>query len=82
MSDVILDPERWESMEAGDDAWVERWLVAEGELVRSSQVLAKATLVHEDVDILAPHEGVLEQIVVVAGERFSRGAVLARVINI
>ena len=27
MSNVIFDPERWESVEAGDEALIERWLV-------------------------------------------------------
>ena len=31
MSNVISDPERWESVEADDDAPIERRLVAEGE---------------------------------------------------
>ena len=82
MVDVILDPERWESVEAGDEALIERWLAAEGDHVHARQVLAKATLVHERVDVEAPHAGVLEQIVVAAGERFARGDVLARVINL
>ena len=82
MGDVILDPERWESLEAGDDALIECWLVAEGEPVHAGQVLARATLVHENVAVEAPHDGVLEEIVVAAGERFGRGDVLARVINV
>ena len=82
MGNVILDPERWESVEAGDDALIERWLVAEGDPVKTGQVLAWATLVHENVAIETLHGGVLEQIVVAAGERFGRGDVLARVINV
>ena len=77
MTDVILDPLRWESLEAGDEALLERWLVAEGDTVDAGQPLAQARLVHEALDIGAPHEGVLERILVPAGERFAPGAVLA-----
>ena len=82
MSKVIFDPERWESVEAGDEALIERWLVTEGDYVHAGQVLARATLVHEDVAIEAPHDGVLEQVVVAAGEHFGRGDVLARLIDV
>lgn len=82
MSNVIFDPERWESAEAGDDALIERWLVTEGDYVHAGQALAQATLVHENVAVEAPHAGVLEQIVVAAGEHFGRGAVLARLIDV
>lgn len=82
MTEVMLDPERWEAVEAGNDALLERWLAAEGDHVHAGQLLAQATLVHERVDVPAPHDGVLEQIVVGAGERFGLGDVLARLITI
>lgn len=82
MSNVIFDPERWESVEAGDEALIERWLVAEGDFVHAGQPLAQAMLVHENVAVEAAHDGVLEQIVVAAGEHFGRGDVLARLIDV
>ena len=42
-------------------------------------VLGRARLLHALVDIPTLHAGVLEEIVVAAGERFAPGAVLARV---
>lgn len=54
--------------------------MSEGDLVHAGEWLAQARLVHQTVDIAAPHSGVLESIFVPAGERFARGAVLARVI--
>lgn len=80
MTDVVLYPERWESVEAGDQAVLDGWLVAEGERVRAGQVLARASLVQQRVDVEAPHDGVLEEIVVAGGERFAPGDVLARLI--
>ncbi len=37
MSNLIFDPERWESVEAGDEAPSERWLVTEGDCVHAGQ---------------------------------------------
>lgn len=80
MSDVVLDPQRWESVEAGDHAELVEWLVFEGDHVHAGQTLAHARLVHETLDVGAPHAGVVEQIVVAAGEPFTRGTVLARIV--
>lgn len=82
MSDVVLDPLRWESVEAGDSARIECWLAAEGDVVHAGQPLGRAALAHERLDIAAPHDGVLEEILVAPGERFAPGSVLARVIDI
>ena len=78
MSHIVLDPESWEAVEAGAEACVEQWLAAEGDHVHAGQVLGRARLLHALVDIPTPHAGVLEEIVVAAGERFAPGAVLAR----
>lgn len=82
MAYVVLDPLRWESMEAGDQALLDRWLVTEGDHVKSGQVLAKASLVHEMVDVEAPHAGIVEQIAVSAGETFGRGYILAQLVAV
>ncbi len=80
MNDVTLDPLLWLALEAGDQAQLERWLVSEGDVVHAGELLAQVRLVRQTVDLAAPHSGVLESIRVPAGERFGRGAVLARVI--
>ena len=77
----MLDPLCWESVEGSDDAVLERWLVSEGDHVHVGQLLGQARLLHQPVDLFAPHDGVVEQIVVAAGERFMPGHVLARVID-
>ena len=82
MVDVMLDPESVEAMEAGGTARLARWLVAEGDRVHGGQLLAQARLVHQTVDVRAPHAGVLEQILVGAGERFAPGHPLARLITL
>jgi len=82
MAYVVLDPLRWESVEAGNDALLDRWLVSEGDHVKPGQVLAKATLVHEMVDVEAPHAGIIEQIEVSAGETFGPGYILAELVAV
>ena len=80
MSNIVLDPELWESVEAGTEAYVEQWLACEGDHVHAGQVLLRAELLHTRVDVLAAHGGVLEEIAVAAGESFAPGAVLGRLI--
>ena len=80
MVDVVVDPQRWESVEAGDTGLIDTWLVSEGDHVTSGQLLGRALLVHEPVDIVAPHAGCIEEILVPAGERFGPGHALARMV--
>lgn len=82
MHAVVLDPRLWESMEAGGQARLERWVVSEGEHVNAGQLLAQARLLHQTLDITAPHAGVVEQIVVGNGEPIGHGAVLAHLVPI
>ena len=81
MKAIILDPALHESLEAGVDATLDEWLVAEGDFVHAGQTLAHANLVHTRLDVPAPHGGVIEEIIVPAGEPFTRGALLARLIE-
>jgi pyruvate/2-oxoglutarate dehydrogenase complex dihydrolipoamide acyltransferase (E2) component len=81
MADVVLDPMLWESVEAGSEAFIECWLVAEGDHVRPGQALALANLIHTTIEVPAPHAGTVEQIIVPGGEKFGRGTVLARVVT-
>ena len=81
MSDIILDPLRWELVEAGAQALLDGWLAPEGDHVAAGQVVARALLMHQSVDIEAPHAGMLEQISVAAGERFGRGQILVGLVR-
>jgi len=80
MVDVKLDPLRWEAVPAANEALLENWLVEEGDQVDAGQLLAKATLEREQIDVSAPQAGVVEQIAVSAGERFAPGYILARLV--
>jgi pyruvate dehydrogenase E2 component (dihydrolipoamide acetyltransferase) len=80
MVDVVVDPQRWECVEAGDTGLIDEWLVSEGDHVTTGQLLGRALLAFERVDIMAPHAGCIEEILVPAGERFSAGHSLARLV--
>lgn len=80
MHDVCLDERLWETIEAGQQARVERWLVTEGEHVVSGQVLAQVRLLNAQVDVAASRAGVVEAILVAPGEGIGHGTVLARVV--
>ena len=78
MVDVRIDPQRWEKAGADTEALLESWLVDEGDHVDVGQVLAKASLVSQGLDVAAPASGIVEQIAVSAGEKFGPGYILVR----
>ena len=78
---MVLDPALDEAVECGDHALLLQWLAAEGDAVQAGQLLARARLVGQTLDIRAPRTGVIEDILVPGGETFSPGAVLARLIT-
>ena len=79
MVDVILDPQRWETADASDEALLESWLVDEGDQVNAGpgavQGIAGAS---RGSKWRRPSAGVVEQIAVSAGERFGPGYILVR----
>lgn len=80
MTDVVLGPMLTESVQAGASAVIDQWLVCEGDHVFAGQTLARANLVHSLVDVMAGHDGIVEEIRIPAGETFGPGTVLARLI--
>lgn len=82
MATVALDPDLWESVEAGDTAVLEHWRASEGDRVHSGDVIATARLLGASIDICAPHDGILEEILLPEGERFAPGHPLAHVIDL
>ena len=81
MKDIVLDPLLWESVEAGTEALLDQWLVAEGDHVVAGQPLARAVLVKSSIEVPSPAAGVVEQVLVPAGQTFARAAVLGRIID-
>ncbi len=74
MTAITLDDAVWKDVEEGTEALVDRWLVTEGEPVRAGQPLVSVVLVKTTFEVTAPADGVLERILVAAGETFARGA--------
>ncbi len=71
---IGLDDGAWKDVEAGTEALVDRWLVADGERVKAGAPLAVVVLVKTSLELVAPVDGVIDRIVVAAGSTFARGA--------
>ena len=80
MSYIVLDPLRTEGIEAGDQAVLSAWRVSEGDHVKMGQAVATVRVLGGDIDVPAPHAGLIEEILVPAGERFAAGHPLARLV--
>lgn len=78
MIEVSLDDEAWKDVEAGVEALVDQWQVAEGDDVRAGQLLANVVLVKANLEVVSPASGRIERILVAAGETFARGTPIAR----
>jgi biotin carboxyl carrier protein len=76
--DITLCTAAWEGVDANAQALVDQWLVHEGSQVATGDVLARVVLVKTTFELTAPEPGVLEHILVQAGENFARGQPLAR----
>jgi len=74
MTAITLDEAAWQDVEEGTEALVDRWLVGEGTAVRAGQPVASVVLVKTTLEVTAPADGVIERILVAAGETFARGA--------
>lgn len=76
--DVILPATAWEGVEAGVQALVDAWLVADGAAVEAGQPVVRVVLVKSSIDVEALVSGRFN-ILVAAGENFERGQALARI---
>jgi len=77
MTDITLDAQAWEGVDASVQALVDKWLVNAGDTVQAGQPLANVVLVKSNLEITAPASGRLAQILVPAGETFARGTRIA-----
>jgi pyruvate/2-oxoglutarate dehydrogenase complex dihydrolipoamide acyltransferase (E2) component len=78
---VRLADEAWVGVEAGTEALMERWLVAEGAQVSQGQAIAEIVLVKTNMQIEAPSDGVLSRILVPEGATFGPEQVLAEIVD-
>ena len=77
MTDVTLDAQAWQDIDPATEALVDKWLVAEGDVVRAGQTLAQVVLVKASLELVAPAAGRIEKILVTAGHTFARGKPVA-----
>jgi len=77
MTEVTLNAQAWQGVDASVEALVDKWLVQPGDAVQAGQPLANVVLVKSNLEITAPAAGRVAQIKVPAGATFARGAVLA-----
>lgn len=77
MTDITLPDDIWEGVEPGTEALVEQWLVRAGERVAAGQIVARVVVVKTNVEVAAPADGVIEQILVPAEHTMRRGQPLA-----
>jgi biotin carboxyl carrier protein len=78
LTDVVLPSTAWKDVEPGTEALVDKWLVQEGGRVKAGQTMAVVVLVKTSFDIVAPIDGVVEQILVPQEATFKPGQPLAR----
>lgn len=78
MIDVVLDSAAWQDVDAGTEALLDKWLVSAGERVRAGQPLASVVLVKATLEVAAPADGTLAEVLVAASDTFGPGQVLAR----
>ncbi len=77
MTDITLAAEAWQGVDAAVEALVDKWLVQAGDTVRAGQPLANVVLVKSSLEITAPADGRIAQILVPAGSTFARGKPIA-----
>lgn len=77
MTDVTLDAQAWQDIDPATEALVDKWLVAEGDVVRAGQTLAQVVLVKASLELVALAAGRIEKILVPAGQTFARGKPVA-----
>jgi pyruvate/2-oxoglutarate dehydrogenase complex dihydrolipoamide acyltransferase (E2) component len=74
---IRLPDSAWEDVELGTEALLEEWTVPVGATVKAGQTVAIVVMVKTSVEVVAPVKGVLEQILIPAGDTIARDQPLA-----
>ena len=77
MIEIKLADAAWSGAQDGTEALLDIWLVGVGEPVKAGQVIASVVLVKASIDMEAPQDGVLAQVLVQPGESFASGQATA-----
>jgi pyruvate/2-oxoglutarate dehydrogenase complex dihydrolipoamide acyltransferase (E2) component len=75
--EIKLYAEAWDGAQDGAQALLEKWLVSENEQVKKGQTLVTVVMVKATIDIEAPSDGYIDKILILQGESFAIGTVLA-----
>ena len=81
MIDLLLSADVWTDIDADVEALLDKWFVAEGDIVQAGQVLLTVVVIKASMDILAPAAGRMDKILIPAGATFARGTVLGRLLE-
>ena len=77
MIEIKLDAAAWDGAQDDAQALLEKWLVVPNEQVIKGQILVTVVMVKATIDIEAPSDGFIQQILVQNGESCALGTVLA-----
>ncbi|SFV14225.1 lipoyl domain-containing protein [Pseudoduganella namucuonensis] len=77
MSEIHLPQDAWQDVEPGTEALLEQWLVKPGDSVKAGQSVAVVVMVKTSIDVLAPEDGVLDQVLIEADATVAQGKPLA-----
>lgn len=74
---IHLPESAWEDVEPGTEALLEQWLVKPGDSITAGQPVAMVVMVKTGIEVCAPCDGVLEQILIDADGTVAHGKPLA-----
>jgi pyruvate/2-oxoglutarate dehydrogenase complex dihydrolipoamide acyltransferase (E2) component len=77
MSEIHLPQDAWEDVEPGTEALLEQWLVKPGDRVTAGQTVAVVVMVKTSIEVPAPADGVLDQVLIEADATVAQGKPLA-----
>lgn len=78
MIEINLPDEAWLDVEPGTEALLEEWIVAAGDTVKAGQTVAIVVMVKTSVEVAAPADGVIEEILIAKDDTVALDKPLAR----
>ncbi|WP_424192261.1 lipoyl domain-containing protein [Ampullimonas aquatilis] len=78
MTDITLPDNVWDDVEPGTEGLLDEWLVQPGTAVKKGQSVAIVVIVKTSVEVAAPEDGVLGEIVIQKDDTVAKGAVIGR----
>lgn len=77
MSEIHLPQDAWQEVEPGTEALLEQWLVKPGDSVKAGQTVAVVVMVKTSIEVPAPADGVLDQVLIEVDATVAQGKPLA-----